>query len=277
MNKSAVVIVNYNDSKRIVNLVKILQSYNLFEKIVISDNNSNTEEKMIIKNIENDENVKIIYNNENLGFSGANNIALKYLKKFNINYVFTVNSDVIVSKKTMIRSMDFLNKHNDISLISAEMLEYGEKKQCFYNFPTIRHAIAENLGLIKIFKIKPRIIQEFDDYYICDYIRSSYWCVRYEDFEKVGFFDLETFLYHIETCVGIKLARIEKKCAILKNETYEHNHIYKKGYKIRGYKDSYKSLLYIFKKYYNKNLFQLFLYKLSYELGLIIRIILRIE
>lgn len=276
MPKVAAVIVNYNDSKRIVNLVKTLETYSILNKIVISDNNSSEEERRIIGQIEN-EVVKVIYNNANLGFSGANNSALEYLKECDIDYVFTINSDVIVSKETMLKSIAFLEENKDFSLVSAEMNEYGEKKQCFYNFPTIKHSIAENLGLIKIFKIKPKVIEKYEDYYICDYIRSSYWCVNFKDFEKVGFFDLNTFLYHVETCVGIKLSRLGKKCAILSNERYEHNHIYKIGYKIRGYKDSYKSLVYIFKHYYNKNSFQLFLLKVSYHLGLFIRFVLRIR
>lgn len=276
MPKVAAVIVNYNDSKRIVDLVKTLETYSILDKIIISDNNSSEEERKIIGQIEN-EVVKVIYNNANLGFSGANNSALEYLKECDIDYVFTINSDVMVSKETMLKSIAFLEENKDISLVSAEMNEYGEKKQCFYNFPTIRHSIAENLGLIKIFKIKPKVIENYEDYYICDYIRSSYWCVNFKDFEKIGFFDLNTFLYHVETCVGIKLSRLGKKCAILSNEKYEHNHIYKTGYKIRGYKDSYKSLVYIFKQYYNKNAFQLFLLKVSYHLGLFIRFVLRIR
>lgn len=276
MTKIAAVIVNYNDSKRIIDLIKILKSYNILNKIIISDNNSSEEEKRLIEKHET-EVIKVIYNNENLGFSGANNVALEYLKKYDIDYVFTINSDVVVSKETMLKSIDFLNKHSDISLVSAEMKEFGKKKQCFYNFPTIMHSIAENLGLIKIFKIKPKVIEKYEEYYTCDYIRSSYWCVKYKDFEKIGFFDLNTFLYHVETCVGIKFLRLGKKCAILKNETYEHNHIYKKGYKIKGYKDSYKSLLYIFKYYYNKNSFELLWLKISYYFGLFIRFVLRIK
>lgn len=276
MYKAAVVIVNYNDSKRITELVKILESYQVLKKIVISDNDSSNEEKELIGKIENDV-IKVIYNNANLGFSGANNSALEYLKECDIDYVFTINSDVMVSKETMLKSIKFLEEHEDISLVSAEMNEYGEKKQCFYNFPTIKHSIAENLGIIKMFKIKPKVIEKNENYYMCDYIRSSYWCVKFKDFEKVGFFDLNTFLYHVETCVGIKLSRLGKKCAILANEEYEHNHIYKTGYKIRGYKDSYKSLVYIFKQYYNKNDFELFLLKISYHLGLFIRFVLRIR
>lgn len=276
MTNSAVVIVNYNDSERISKLVDILQSYKFLRKIIISDNSSSDSERKIIDKIKNDV-VEIIYNNENLGFSGANNVALNYLSKFNINYVFTINSDVIVSKETMLQSIKFLEEHNDISLVSAEMNEYGEKKQCFYNFPTITRCVCENLGFIKLFNVKPKVVKKCNGYYLCDYIRSSYWCVNYNDFKEIGFFDTNTFLYHVETCVGIKFKKNNKYCAILENMSYEHNHIYKDGYKIRGYRDSYKSLVYIFEKYYNKNKFQMFMLKFSYSLGLLIRKIFKVK
>jgi len=276
MHNSAVVIVNYNDSKRVSKLAKKLESYNFLKKIIISDNGSNDSEKEQLNSIQSDV-INVIYNNANLGFSGANNVALEYLNDFDIEYVFTINSDVMVNKKTMLESIEFLSQHDDISLVSAEMMEYGEKKQCYYNFPTISRCIAENLGIIKLFKIQPKKIKEYDNYYTCDYIRSSYWCVKYSDFKQINFFDLETFLYHIETCVGIKLHRLGKKCAILKDLTYEHNHIYKTGYKIRGYKDSYRSLVYIFNHYYNKNKIQMLLFKSSYYIGLAIRKILGIK
>lgn len=276
MEKTGVVIVNYNDSDRIISLVELLLSYNFIDKIIISDNNSSEVEKNKIEKMRSDI-VHIVYNNDNIGFSGANNSALTYLKEFNIDYVFTINSDVIVSKEVMKKSIEFLKQHDDIALVSTVMKESGEEKQCFYNFPTIAHAIAENLGIIKLFGIKPKIREQKSDYIICDYIRSSYWCVRYRDFEAIGFFDLNTFLYHVETCVGIKLHRVGKKCALLVNEIYEHNHIYKSGYKMRGYRDTYKSLCYIFKEYYHKNKIQLLLLAISYKLGLLIRWICRVK
>lgn len=275
--KSAVVIVSYNDSERICKLVEKLISFSLFDYIVVSDNNSSSEEFVLLDTLKRYAQVEIIQNGKNAGFSGANNSALEWLENKEIDYVFTVNSDVDFEKELAEKCIEFLQKHDDISIVSVDMFENGEKKQNFYNFPTISRAIAENLGFLKLFGIKPKIVERFDNYYIVDYIRSSFWVVRYKDFEDVGFFDLNTFLYHVETCVGIKLYRKNKKCAILEDGYYLHNHIYKNGYKMRGYRDSYKSLKYIFTEYYHKNKIQMFLLACSYKLGILIRKICRIK
>lgn len=268
---NAVVIVSYNDSKRIKALVEKLISFSYFDYIVISDNNSNQEELDLLNGLKAFGNVEIIQNGGNIGFSGANNSALEWLKDKAVNYVFTVNSDVDFEKSLALTCVEFLQSHEDIAVVSANMIENGEKKQNFYNFPTVSHAVAENLGFIKLFGIKPKIAERYENYDIVDYIRSSFWVVRYSDFANVGFFDLNTFLYHVETCVGIKLFRNNKKCAVLKELSYLHNHVYKDGYKMRGYKDSYKSLKYIFKSYYRKNKFQMFCLACSYKFGYVLR------
>lgn len=272
----AAVIVNYNDSVRICNLVNKLLTFNIFKYIVISDNNSIKSEKEILEQIK-DKRVQIIFNESNYWFSGGNNIALNFLKDKTIDYVFTINSDVDFEFNLIKSSIDFLEKNKDFAIVSAKMLENGEFKQCYYNFPTIGGVIAENLLLKKIFRIKPKVRERKKDYYVVDYIRSSYWCVNFKDFSKIDFFDTNARLYHVETCVGLKLKQLGKKNAILTTESYFHNHIYKDGYKMKGYIDSHNSLKYIFKKYYKKNKFSIFLMDISYHIGYIIRKIFRVK
>ena len=273
---SACVIVNYNDSKRIVELCNLLKSYKFFSYIVVVDNNSKVEERLELTTNLND--VSVVLNNENCGFSGANNIGFNWLKDKGIDLVFTINSDVYVEKEVLIDLSNFLMNNVDYSIVSCQMLEYGVEKQCFYDFPSISKAVLENIGFIKLFKIKPKHFVDLKNGYLkVDYIRSSLWCCRFDDIIKIAGFDENTFLYHVETCVGLKLRDLGKSFAISTKLHYDHNHIYKKGYKIRGYCDSYKSLLYIFKNYYKKHACSIFIFKLSYYFGLGLRKLLRIK
>lgn len=274
--KVACVILNYNDSIRIIKLVDLLVDYQLFDNIVVVDNNSNINEQKLINELKYS-NVDVLETNSNLGFSGGNNYGLRFLSDKNIDYVFTINSDIFVEKNVLLNLIDILEKNKDIAVSSCQMIENNSEKSCYYDFPTISHYILDNLGLNKLFKVKPKHVKKVDNLIYVDYIRSSLWCVRYSDFKQIDFFDENTFLYHVETCVGLKFNKINKKMILLDDNKYFHNHIYKKGYKIKGYKDSYKSLLYIFDKYLNKNFFQIILYKFSYYLGLLIRKVLRIK
>lgn len=76
--KVACVLLNYNDSKRINNLVSLLLSYNLFSNIVVSDNNS--KDKDNLTNFDNDL-VTIIYNKENKGYARGNNVAFRFFRR----------------------------------------------------------------------------------------------------------------------------------------------------------------------------------------------------
>lgn len=269
--KIAAVILNYNDTERVVKLVQILVEYEIVTNIVVVDNNSTEEQKELLGPLASEQVVKIIYNENNAGYATGHNLGLRALAGQGIDYVLIINSDVEVSKQVILNSVNFLSNHGDISLVSAQMQEAGQLKQCFYNFPTITGCICENLGLKKLFHVKSKKRGIFDNYFLCDSVRSSYWCVRYDDFAAIDFFDENIFLYHGETCVGLKFRQQNRSLAILTNETYQHNHLYRPGYKLRGYRDSYRSLVYIFTHYYHKNALQLFALKVSYYFGLVLR------
>ncbi len=274
--KLGCLILNYNDSKRVVELVDILYNYNLFSKICIVDNNSNRDDFLYLSNIKY-ENVIILKSDKNSGFSGGNNLGLKYLQVFNLDYLCLINSDIFVKKNVLEELVYFLEDHSVVSIATCQMIEAGQKRQCHYDFPSITHYVNDNLGVNKLFKIKPKNVFKYDNYSIIDYSRSSLWMIRFKDFIDVDFFDSNTFLYHIETCVGLKLKQNNKKMALINNLTYDHNHIYKKGYKINAYKDSYKSLKYIFETYLKKNKFQMIIFSISYYAGLLLRKFLKIK
>jgi|GEM_PF-5519412 len=272
----ACVIVNYSDSARVVSLAKRLSEYHLFSSIVVSDNCSPIDQIEKLKELEGIDGIKLLFNSENKWFSGGNNEALRYLRNADIQYVCLINSDIEVDKETLTKLIEFLDSHPEIAVSTCQMYEGGEAMQCYYDFPTVRHFICECLGFTKLFKMRPKHYTDYGTYGLVDYARSSLWMVRFQDFSEVDFFDEKTKLYHVETCVGLKLRSIGKEFALLKDLSYQHNHIYTKGYKLRGYKDSYISLKYIFHTYLKKNKFQFFAMAAAYRLGIVIRKCLRV-
>ena len=273
--KNALILLNYNDTKRIFDLIKKFSNSDFFQYIIVSDNNS-CEDMDLLESFQNQK-IILLKNNKNLWYSGGNNVALNYLKNKDIDYVFLFNSDIDVSYDVLEKSIFFLEENKDFSIVSPLMNEYGNIVENYYNFPTILNSIKENLGLKKFFKSKVHSKKINDHCLEVDYIRSSFWCVKYNDFIDIDFFDESTKLYHVETCVGLKLRKKKKKCAILLDYSYDHNHVYKKGYKITAYKDSYKSLKYVFKTYLRKNVLQMFCFKVSFYIGLFLRKIFNIK
>ena len=275
--KVSAVILNYNDSRRVIDLALLLEKQGIFDTIVIPDNGSDEANVVLLKELDGHPSIRVILNQKNLWFSGGNNIALQSLSADEPDYVCLINSDIVVESDVLQHLLGFLESHPDYGVSTCQMMEYGKPMQCHYDFPTVRHYVAECLGFTKLFHLKPKHIEHKQGFDKVDYARSSLWMVRYKSFSEVGFFDEGTKLYHIETCVGLKMKGIGKSFAVLPEDTYQHNHIYKEGYKMRGYRDTHASVLYIFREYLNKNRLQLFICRCAYGIGLVIRKICRIK
>ena len=275
--KIGAIIVNYNDSKRIVLLVNKLLAYSVFSDIVIVDNVSNEEDINNLKNQLTQYQVHILINETNVGFNQATTNGLKLLSDMKNDYAFSINSDIEVSKETIIAHVSFLEEHNDYGAVSCKMIEGGKEKQMYYQFPTIGSEVRNDLGINKLFHIKPKIRKKHDGYIDIDFARSSFLCLRMEAMEKIDYFDGGTFLYFGEAILGIKLKKLGYKEACLLNYKYYHNHIYKKGYKMNGYKATYKDSLYLFNRYYRVSKFGFFRLKTAYKIGILIRKVFRIS
>lgn len=274
--RKAALILNYNTSARAISLAKSLKDFSHFDLIVVVDNNSDEENKKIIHSFKS-EGIIVLETGENLLYSRGVNYGFEYLKDKDIDLVTLINTDTFIDKNSLEKCENALLSRDDLSVISPKMKEYGVLRTCSYNFPTVKHYIADNLGFVKLFKIKPKKREIDGNIEFYDYICSSLWILKFKDLEDVDFFDVNTPMYHGETCVALKLRKFDKRFALLAETEYQHNHIYKDGYKRFGYKESYKSLLYIFKTYLHYCSFSIFLYKISYYLGYALRKILRIK
>ena len=95
-SKVAVIIVNWKkyDITSIC-IESILNSTNSNFKIILVDNESDNKK---VKNFKYRDEIKIIQNKKNEGFSKANNIGIDYALKNNFDYTILINNDAIVEK-----------------------------------------------------------------------------------------------------------------------------------------------------------------------------------
>lgn len=115
--KIAFIVTNYNNSHHTVSLINSinLDPRNINNIIIVVDNNSNDENKIILEGLElSNQNLKVIYSPVNLGYFKGLNLGLKFLHLnfSNIKHVIIGNNDLIFGK-------DFLSqieKNNDLFL-----------------------------------------------------------------------------------------------------------------------------------------------------------------
>ncbi|MDE0471310.1 MAG: glycosyltransferase family 2 protein, partial [Ekhidna sp.] len=91
------IIVTYNGEEWIKDcLVSFLKSF-LQPEILIIDNGSSDRTLEIIKSYDT---VRLLENDENLGFGAANNLGLKLAFEEGAEYFFLVNQDVFIEENT---------------------------------------------------------------------------------------------------------------------------------------------------------------------------------
>lgn len=94
------------------------------KKIYIVDNFSNDESSKRLKNIENN-NIKVIYSDENLGFSKGNNLGFSYIKKHDtIKYLIVCNNDIIFKQKDFLYCIDEIFKKEHFDILGPDIFAF---------------------------------------------------------------------------------------------------------------------------------------------------------
>ncbi len=120
-------------------------------EIIVVDNNSRDDSVEMLENLklklENSmkiENLKlkIIVNNDNLGFAKAVN---QGIKKSRGEYLLLLNSDTIVSPQALEKMIEFARKKKEAGIIAPKLLDKNGKtsQPSCYHLPTIKGAIKE--------------------------------------------------------------------------------------------------------------------------------------
>ena len=195
----SVIVLNWNNFQDTIECINSLeyQDYPIREFIVV-DNGSTNQSVIEINRVLKGK-MNLIVNNTNLGFSGGNNIGIRYALKQGAEYILLLNNDTVV---------------DDPQLISKLVSVYFNDKDIGLACPTISHfsnpevtwyaGAKYNLwrgGGVHIQEI-PRIMEYIDTGY------ATGCCVMASRklLDRVGFLDDKFFLY--EEDVDLSLIHI---------------------------------------------------------------------
>ncbi len=98
MKKVFIVILNYrghNDTFELLSSLQKIRKDNFSLNTIVVDNYPEDQIKIDEKNYK-DLNLKVIYNNKNLGFSGGNNVGIRHSLENGADYVLLINNDTYV-------------------------------------------------------------------------------------------------------------------------------------------------------------------------------------
>jgi GT2 family glycosyltransferase len=167
-------------------------------EVIVIDNNSVDGSEAMIRDKFPD--VKLIRNNQNIGFSKATNQGIKLATG---EYVLCINPDTVVEEYTFQLCIDFMDQHPDAGGLGPKMID-GKGKylpESKRGLPTPVVALYKILGLTNIFPTSP----VFARYYLghlsknevnkIEILTGSFMFLRKSVLDKIGLFDEAFFMY----------------------------------------------------------------------------------
>ena len=194
----SIIMINHNTRELTNQAIKsILESeLECSYEIIVVDNSDRINEKIEYK----DSHVKILSDVENRGFAHGCNQGV--LAASGIYYLF-LNSDTVMHKKTIDRSLCFLKKHPDVGGLGVKLIKADGTLDhaCRRGFPTPWNAFCYFCKLDRVFpKIKlfnGYCLRYLDDKSIheIDAVNGAYLMMPSKVFNVVGGWDETFFMY----------------------------------------------------------------------------------
>lgn len=216
MKKISIVIINYNggdDTLECLESLSKVKQEGFDLSILIIDNASSEVFKMDKSPLESDQpwaekfkiNVEIIRTEENLGFSGGNNLGIKKAIVEGADYVLLLNNDTRVDPHFLKNMVKGFERHQNVGIVVPKI--YFEKG---YEFHKKRYKENEKGKVIwyaggkmdwrNVYGYHKGVDKvdngEFDNDEITEYATGCCMLVKKEVFEKIGYLDNRYFLYY---------------------------------------------------------------------------------
>ena len=144
--------------------------------------------------------VKLIANQDNPGFSKANNQAIRQSKG---EFILLLNPDTVVEEDTFSKCIDFMQSHPDAGALGVKMIDGSgtflpESKR---GFPSPWVAFCKTFGLSTFFP-KSKLFNSYHLGYLdenenheVDVLAGAFMFMRKSVLEKIGFLDETFFMY----------------------------------------------------------------------------------
>lgn len=285
MMKCVLIILNYNDSHRALELAQKSIKYNNIDRVVIVDNKSTDNSVEYLKNqIENHDKIDILKARSNRGFAAGNNIGARYVtKKYRPEYILFANTDTIFGENDINECIKCMNEKENLGLVSMRIKDIkGNEEKSAWRFKSFFKYAMFNIWLYRRLTYKQGVYTNFNKkFQLVNIVRGSFMFFNASVLEQVDFFDEGTFLYYEEEIISKKLEMSGYKVGLITDHFYIHNHINSASsnkWFIKKYMD--KSLYYFLSKYYEigriKKAFFLLTIGISYIENICIDIIKKI-
>lgn len=247
-------LVEYNDRLKPVSYIEYTRE--------VAESGGLDDLEKTLENIPCNRKLIIVRTGENLGYSGGNNVGLRYAKKRGFEYALLVNPDCYVVEATKARFVElfnFIETRGNVALVNPLIFDYYLNKESadYYYVPVepsnfLDEFISYILPFLskKIFYKKAALDVNFIE--ISKFYGSCLF-INIPLVARLGFFDENVFLYTEEAILSEKIKKADYKMFLYTGLKFLHAH--KKGQSSDwNFKVWKNSRMYFLKNYksYNK-------------------------
>jgi GT2 family glycosyltransferase len=193
----SVIILNYNVrcflEQCVLSVQKALE--NIDGEVIVIDNNSSDDSCVMMQQRFPD--VKLIQNNQNVGFPKGNNIGVAVAKG---EYICILNPDTVVAEDTFVKVLAFAERQKNLGIVGCKLIDGTGNflPECKRSVPTPFVAFTKIFGLYKI-------SNWFGKYYAqhlthnqtgkVDILVGAFMVMKRDLYNEVGGFDEKCFMY----------------------------------------------------------------------------------
>lgn len=224
------IILNYNDSETTISLLNSIKNYNVFDYIIIVDNQSTDNSYTVLRRYQNDK-THVVLSDRNGGYGYGNNFGIRYsYNNLNAEYVLIANPDVSFSAECAITLKQALIENKNCAISAAVPLKPsgGKQKIIAWKLPSLKQEVfGSSIIINKIFGLRTLYGKEYfanKDYCYVEVVQGSMLMLNAKIMIEHGMYDEEFFLYCEEQILGFKMKKSGYKTILLLNQSYVHYH-----------------------------------------------------
>ncbi|OQX71498.1 hypothetical protein B6D52_01270 [Candidatus Parcubacteria bacterium 4484_255] len=202
----SIIIVNWNVKhyleRCLLSIIKNTPDLD-YEIIVVDNNSTRDDSKRFLAGFKTDANVKIILNNQNLGFAKANNQGIKQAQG---EYILLLNPDTeIIEKGSLAKAVELMEENKDWGVLGCHLLEADKQTQLSVrSFPKL---IPQIMIFLKLHHLFPNA-KALENYFLphfnyketasVDQVMGAFLLTKREVLSKIGMLDEKFYIWFEE-------------------------------------------------------------------------------
>ncbi|MCB1755464.1 MAG: glycosyltransferase [Gammaproteobacteria bacterium] len=225
--KLSIIIVNYNVRYFLEQALQSVRkaARGLEVEIFVVDNNSVDDSVAMVR--EKFPDVTLIVNDDNPGFSVANNQAIRQSTG---EYVLLLNPDTVIEEDTLTKCIRFMDEHPETGGLGVRMIDGSGRflPESKRGFPSPFVAFTKAVGLSRLFP-KSRLFNHYSLGYLdefetneVDILAGAFMWLRRSALDKAGLLDEDFFMYGEDIDLSYRLTQAGYKNVYFPETTILH-------------------------------------------------------